>query len=63
MLVPFRVLPHLRATPHPIGGNLAAGRQCNQAALVQLEQERARRHVLQLARSVAPVPVRRQLLR
>src|ERR1019366_3071639 len=62
-LVPFQVLPVHRTTPHPIGGNLAAWRQGNEAALVQLEQERARRHVLQLPRSVAPIPVRRQRLR
>src|SRR5208283_2780941 len=39
------------------------GRQGKKAALVQLEQEGARRHVLQLPRSVVPVPMRRQRLR
>src|SRR6266566_7511482 len=52
-----------RRTPHAIGGNLAALRQANQPPLMQLHQQRSGGHVLKLARSVSPTPLRGQLSR
>ena len=42
--------------PHAIGWSAAAGRQGDEAALIELEHEGPRGHVFELADAVAPVP-------
>jgi len=53
----------LRPATHPVGRHLPPRRKLNQPTLLQLHQQRAGCHVLELTGRITPIPTRGQLPR